>query len=61
MLYENALEELNFRYCYAGLTEEEVESKVAYCYSSNVFGSNRQEILVMREESRRRGMVNGRT
>ena len=54
LLYENALEELKFRYCYAGLTEEEVESKVAYCYSSNVFGSNRKEILEMREESRRR-------
>ena len=52
VLYENALEELKFRYCYAGLTEEEVESKVAYCYSSNVFGSNRKEILEMREESR---------
>ena len=52
VLYENALEELNFRYSYAGLEEEEVESKVAYCYSSNVFGSNRKEILEMREESR---------
>ena len=54
VLYENALEELKYRYCYAGLTEEEVESKVAYCYSSNVFGSNRKEILEMREESRMR-------
>jgi hypothetical protein len=54
VLYENALEELKFRYCYAGLEEEEVESKVTYCYSSNVFGSNRKEILEMREESRRR-------
>ena len=54
MLYENALEELKFRYCYAGLEEEEVESKVAYCYSSNVFGSNRKEILEMRDDSRRR-------
>lgn len=53
VLYENALEELKYRYCYAGLTEEEVESKVAYCYSSNVFGSNRKEILKMREGSRR--------
>lgn len=61
ILYENALEELKFRYCYAGLEEEEVEGKVAYCYSSNVFGSNRKEILEMREDSRRRGMVNGRT
>ena len=52
VLYENALEELKYRYCYAGLTEEEVGSKVAYCYSSNVFGSNRKEILEMREESR---------
>ena len=54
VLYENALEELKYRYCYAGLSEEEVESKVAYCYSSNVFGSNRKEILEMREESRMR-------
>ena len=54
VLYENALEELKFRYCYAGLEEEEVEGKVAYCYSSNVFGSNRKEILEMREESRRK-------
>lgn len=54
VLYENALEELKFRYCYAGLEEEEVEGKVAYCYSSNVFGSNRSEILAMREESRKR-------
>ena len=54
VLYENALEELKYRYCYAGLTEEEVEGKVAYCYSSNVFGSNRQEILEMREDSRRK-------
>jgi hypothetical protein len=54
VLYENALEELKYRYCYAGLEEEEVEEKVAYCYSSNVFGSNRQEILEMREDSRRR-------
>ncbi len=54
VLYENALEELKYRYCYAGLEEEEVESKVAYCYSSNVFGSNRKEILEMREESRRK-------
>ena len=52
VLYENALEELKYRYCYAGLSEEEVEGKVAYCYSSNVFGSNRKEILEMREESR---------
>ena len=49
VLYENALEELNFRYSYAGLEEEEVEGKVAYCYSSNVFGSNLKEILEMRE------------
>ena len=61
VLYENALEELKYRYCYAGLNEEEVEGKVAYCYSSNVFGSNRSEILAMKEDSRRRGMVNGRT
>ena len=54
VLYESALEELKYRYVYAGLSEEEVESKVAYCYSSNVFGSNRKEILNMREESRRR-------
>lgn len=54
VLYENALEELKYRYCYAGLEEEEVEGKVAYCYSSNVFGSNRKEILEMREDSRRR-------
>ena len=54
VLYENALEELKYRYCYAGLEEEEVESKVAYCYSSNVFGSNRKEILEMREDSKRR-------
>ena len=54
VLYENALVELKYRYCYAGLSEEEVESKVAYCYSSNVFGSNRKEILDMREDSRRR-------
>lgn len=53
VLYENALEELKYRYCYAGLEEEEVEAKVAYCYSSNVFGSNRKEILGMRKESRR--------
>lgn len=50
VLYENALEELKYRYCYAGLEEEEVEAKVAYCYSSNVFGSNRKEILGMRKE-----------
>ena len=54
VLYENTLKELKFRYCYAGLSEEEVEVKAAYCYSSNVFGSNRQEILDMREESRKR-------
>ena len=54
VLYENALEELKYRYCYAGLNEEEVEGKVAYCYSSNSFGSNRKEILEMREDSRRR-------
>ena len=54
VLYENALEELKFRYCYAGLEEEEVESKVAYCYSSNVFGCNRLEIQGMREDSRKR-------
>ena len=58
VLYENALEELKFRYCYAGLSEEEVEEKVAYCYSSNVFGSNRKEILEMREESSRRSEGN---
>ncbi|MEO3488513.1 BT4734/BF3469 family protein [Phocaeicola vulgatus] len=52
VLYENALEELKYRYCYAGLEEEEVEGKVAYCYSSNVFGSNRKEILEMSEDSR---------
>ena len=51
VLYENALEELKYRYCYAGLNEEEVEGKVAYCYSSNVFGSNRKEILEMRNGS----------
>ncbi len=50
VLFENALEELKYRYCYAGLEEEEVEAKVAYCYSSNVFGSNRKEILGMRKE-----------
>ena len=50
VLFENALEELKYRYCYAGLEEEEVVGKVAYCYSSNAFGSNRQEILDMREE-----------
>ena len=54
VLYANALEELKFRYCYAGLSEEEVEDKVAYCYSSNSFGSNRNEIFAMREESRMR-------
>ena len=54
VLYENALEELKFRYCYAGLSEEEVTGKVAYCYSSNVFGSKRSEILGMREDSRKR-------
>lgn len=54
VLYENALKELKYRYCYAGLSDEEVESKVTYCYSSNVFGSNRNEILDMRAESRRR-------
>ena len=54
VLFENALEELKYRYCYAGLEEEEVEGKVAYCYSSNVFGCNRSEILAMREESRKR-------
>ena len=54
VLYENALKELKFRYCYAGLSEEEVESKVAYCYSSNVFGCNRSEIQRMREDSRKR-------
>ena len=54
VLYKNALKELKYRYCYVGLSDAEVESKVAYCYSSNVFGSNRQEILEMREESRRR-------
>jgi hypothetical protein len=54
VLYENALEELKYRYCYAGLNEEEVEGKVAYCYSSNSFGSNRKEILNMREVSERR-------
>lgn len=54
VLYDNALEELKFRYCYAGLEEEEIEGKVAYCYSSNMFGSNRKEILEMREDSRRR-------
>ena len=54
VLYENALKELKFRYCYAGLSEEEVESKVAYCYSSNVFGCNRSEIQGMREDSRKR-------
>lgn len=52
VLFENVLEELKFRYCYAGLEEEEVESKVAYCYSSNVFGSNRQEILEMKNKSK---------
>ena len=52
VLYENALEELKFRYSYAGLTEEEVVGKVAYCYSSNVFGSNRQEILEMKNKSK---------
>ena len=57
VLYENALKELKFRYCYAGLSEDEVESKVAYCYSSNVFGSNRNEIFSMREESRNRKEV----
>ena len=51
VLYENALEELKYRYCYAGLSEEEVEGKVAYCYSSNVFGPNRKEIMAMRKES----------
>lgn len=51
VLYENALEELKFRYCYVGLEEEEVEGKVAYCYSSNMFGSNRKEILEMRNGS----------
>lgn len=50
VLFENALEELKFRYCYAGLEEEEVVGKVAYCYSTNHFGSNRKEILEMREE-----------
>ena len=54
MLYENALEELKYRYCYAGLTEEEVVGKVTHCCSSNVFGFNRKEILEMREENRRR-------
>lgn len=54
VLYENALKELKFRYCYAGLSVDEVESKVAYCYSSNVFGSNRSEIQGMREDSRKR-------
>lgn len=54
VLFENALEELKYRYSYAGLEEEEVEGKVAYCYSSNVFGCNRSEILAMREDSRRR-------
>lgn len=54
VLYENALEELKFRYCYAGLEEEEVVGKVAYCYSSNFLGCNRSEILAMREDSRRR-------
>lgn len=54
VLYENALKELKFRYCYAGLSEQEVEGKVAYCYSSNVFGSKRSEILGMREDSRKR-------
>lgn len=58
VLYENALKELKFRYCYAGLSEEEVESKVAYCYSSNVFGSKRKEILAMKEESSRRSEGN---
>lgn len=52
VLYENSLEELKYRYCYAGLEEEEVEGKVAYCYSSNVFGSNRKEIVEMREEGK---------
>ena len=56
VLFENALEELKYRYCYAGLEEEEVEGKVAYCYSSNVFGSNRKEILEMREDSRKKGI-----
>lgn len=50
VLFENALKELKFRYCYAGLEEEEVVGKVAYCYSTNHFGSNRKEILEMREE-----------
>lgn len=54
ILFENALEELKYRYCYAGLSEEEVEGKVAYCYSSNVFGTKRKEILEMREENRKR-------
>ena len=54
VLFENTLEELKYRYCYAGLSEQEVEDKVAYCYSSNVFGSKRNEILEMREDSRRR-------
>lgn len=53
VLYENALEELKYRYCYAGLEEEEVDGKVIYCYSTNHFGSNRKEILEMREDSRR--------
>lgn len=54
VLYENALKELKFRYCYAGLSEEEVTGKVTYCYSSNSFGSKRNEILAMREVSERR-------
>ena len=54
VLYKNSLEEMKYRYCYAGLSEEEVEGKVAYCYSSNSFGSKRNEILAMREESTRR-------
>lgn len=54
VLYENALAEMSFRYCYAGLSEEEVRSRVAYSYLTNTFGCNRKEILAMREESRRR-------
>ncbi len=51
VLFENTLEELKYRYCYSGLSEQEVEDKVAYCYSTNIFGSKRNEILSMREES----------
>lgn len=47
--YEAALSELMYRYTYKGLTAGEVQEAVDYCYSHNVFGSQRQEALTMKD------------